>query len=155
MTRIIGCGNLDRSDDAAGILAARALRERGFDAIEHEGDGFALLELWHGSDDVILIDATVSGRPPGAIWIWDPSEHSADPETYRCSTHVFGPAQAIELGRAVGRLPARLRIYGIEAADFSRGGTPSPEVRQAVDQVIEELALSMPLGKLRPMLAGQ
>jgi len=155
MTRIIGCGNIDRSDDSAGILAARALRERGFDAIEHEGDGFALLELWHGSDDVILIDATVSGRPPGSVWIWDPSSHPAAPENYRCSTHVFGLAQAIELGRVVGRLPARIRIVGIEAANFTPGGAPSPEVRQAVDRVVEDLAASIHPAKLPAMLVSQ
>ena len=73
MLRVIGCGNTDRADDGAGILVARRLRELGLDALEHAGDGFALLELWHGSDDVVLVDAMSSGALPGTVSVWDAS----------------------------------------------------------------------------------
>ena len=138
--RIIGCGNSDRADDGAGLLVARRLRELGFDAFEHSGDGFALLDLWQGSDDVVLVDAVVSGAKPGAISIWNPESQPAAARDYRCSTHVFGPAEAIELGRALDRLPPRLRVYGIEANDFTTGGAPSAEVLAAVDQVVTAIA---------------
>jgi hydrogenase maturation protease len=138
--RIIGCGNPDRADDGAGLLVARRLRELGFDAVEHSGDGFALLDLWQGSDDVILVDALVSGGTPGTIQVWDPESQPATAPDYRCSTHVFGPAQAIELGRALDRLPGRIRVYGIEAANFDVGGAPGAEVLSAVDRVVSELS---------------
>ncbi len=115
MMRIIGCGNSDRADDGAGLLVARRLRELGFDAIEHSGDGFALLDLWHGSDDVVLVDALVSGAKPGAVTVWDPETQPAAAPAFCCSTHAFGPAEAIELGRALGRVAAphpRLRHRG-------------------------------------------
>ncbi len=41
---IIGCGNSDRSDDAAGLLVARRLRELGIDARELSGDMLGLLD---------------------------------------------------------------------------------------------------------------
>jgi len=41
--RIIGCGNLDRGDDAAGLLVARRLRALGVEAAEHSGEGLTLL----------------------------------------------------------------------------------------------------------------
>ena len=138
--RIIGCGNTDRADDAAGLLVARRLRELGFDSLEHSGDGFALLDLWQGSDDVVLVDALVSGGTPGTIQVWDPESQPAAAPDYRCSTHVFGPAEAIELGRALGRLPRRIRVYGIEASDFELGGSPRAEVLDAVDRVVSEPA---------------
>ena len=138
--RIIGCGNPDRADDAAGLLVARRLRELGFDALEHSGDGFALLDLWQGSDNVVLVDAMVSGRPPGSVAVWDAESQPAAARGYRCSTHVFGPAEAVELGRALDRVPLRLRIYGIEASDFETGGAPSAEVLAAVERVVSELA---------------
>jgi hydrogenase maturation protease len=139
MLRVIGCGNTDRADDGAGILVARRLRELGLDALEHAGDGFALLELWHGSDDVVLVDAMSSGALPGTVSVWDASV-PASSSSYCCSTHVFGPADAIELGRALDRLPLRIRVYGIEAARFDPGAAPSSEVLAAVDRVIHELA---------------
>jgi hydrogenase maturation protease len=140
MTRIIGCGNTDRADDGAGLLVARRLRELGLDSIEHSGDGFALLELWHGSDDVVLVDAMQSGAPPGTVSVWDATASALAPASFCCSTHVFGPAEAIELGRALNRLPRRIRVYGIEAAQFHPGGEPSREVLAAVERVTRELA---------------
>lgn len=137
--RIIGCGNTDRGDDGAGILVARRLRDLGLDSLEHAGDGFALLELWHGSDDVVLVDAVASGQAPGTVSVWDPVAQPLKSQDCRCSTHVFGPAEAIEIGRALGRLPQRIRIYGIEAARFEPGSAASPEVLEAVDRLVGEL----------------
>jgi len=140
--RIIGCGNADRGDDAAGILVARRLRELGLDSIEHAGDGFALLELWHGSENVVLVDAVLSGAAPGTVSVWDAEFEPLRVQDCGCSTHGFGPAEAIEIGRALGRLPRRIRVYGIEAAQFEPGSTASPEVLKAVDRIVGELARS-------------
>ncbi len=142
MKLIIGCGNLDRADDGAGILVARRLRAKGLNAVEHSGDGLALIELWHGFDDVILVDAMVSGAKPGTFLAWDPASQPVCSQNWRCSTHVFGPAEAIELSRVIGRLPANIRIYGIEAEEFELGAAPSAEVLAAVERVVEQLASS-------------
>ena len=140
MKLVIGCGNTDRSDDGAGILVARRLRERGLNAVEHSGDGLALLELWHGFDDVIVVDATVSGADPGTVSSWDPVTEAVCSQNWRCSTHVSGPAEAIELARVLGRLPARIRIYGIEADNFEPGAKISCKVMQAVDRLSDNLS---------------
>lgn len=140
MTLIIGCGNLDRSDDGAGILVAQRLRGLGWNAVEHDGDGLALLDLWNSADDVVLVDAMVSGSEAGSVSVWDPMERPLCTENFRCSTHAFGPAEAIELGRALDRLPRRIRIYGIEAANFELGASPSASVLAAVDRVVRQIA---------------
>ena len=137
---VIGCGNPDRGDDAAGILVARRLHQIGLDALEHTGDGFALLDLWNGREEVILVDAMVSGGSPGSVSVWDPTTAPRNSNDYRCSTHVYGPAEAIELARVLGRLPHRLRIYGIEASQFQPGATVTTEVLAAVDRVVGEIA---------------
>jgi hydrogenase maturation protease len=135
MKLIIGCGNTDRSDDGAGILVARRLRSLGLNAIEHSGDGLALIELWHGFDDVVVVDAMMSGAEPGSVATWDPVSQPVCSENWRCSSHVFGPAEAIELARVIGRLPEQIRIYGIEGVKFEPGGAPSRDVLDAVDRV--------------------
>jgi hydrogenase maturation protease len=141
MTLVIGCGNTDRADDGAGILVAQRLCRLGIDAIEHTGDGLALIDFWNGDDDVILVDAMASGSKPGTVSVWDPVSQPLCWEKYRCSTHMFGPAEAIELARALDRLPRRIQIYGIEAANFEPGASPSREVLAAVDRVVDAIAL--------------
>jgi len=138
-TRVIGCGNTDRGDDGVGILVARRLRELGLDAAEHTGDGFALLDLWQNSEEVTLVDAVVTGAKPGTVSVWDASAKTPAFEVCRSSTHVFGPAEAIELARVLDRLPKAIRIYGIEAANFEPGAAPGREVMEAADRVITEI----------------
>jgi hydrogenase maturation protease len=55
------------------------------------------------------------------------------------SSHAFNLAEAIELGRALGRLPPRLVIYGIEGACFEHGAAPSAAVRTAAVVVGERI----------------
>ena len=60
---IIGIGNEYRGDDAAGLLAARKLRNydlKGIEVIENNGDGAELINKWTGRKKVILIDAVQS-----------------------------------------------------------------------------------------------
>ena len=55
---------------------------------------------------------------------------------FHYSTHAFSVAEAIELGRALGKLPPRVILYGIEGKDFAAGETLSPEVASAADEVL-------------------
>ncbi len=138
--RIIGIGNPDRSDDAAGLLVARRLQEMGADAQEFTGDPLALIDAWNGAREVILIDTVVSGAAAGAITVWDAGNTPLPPEQFCCSTHAFGIAEAVEIARALGRLPPRLLIYGLEGVRFDIGGPLSPEVGDAVDRLAGDIA---------------
>lgn len=133
---IIACGTAERGDDAAGLLAARRLREAGLEVHEHSRDGLALMELWSGHEDVILIDAVVTGAAAGAVKVWDGRHAPVEPDAFP-STHAFGVAEAIRLAKALGRMPARMTIYGIEAKRFDTGSGPSAQVLQGVDDVVK------------------
>lgn len=141
--RIICCGNADRGDDAAGLLVARRLQAIGIPAREESGEGLALMASWEGADDVILVDAVVTGAVPGSIQMWDARTAPVIRDVFLCSTHGFGVADAIELARALGQLPARLMVYGIEAREFSPGAAPSPAVLEAVEQLARRIALEV------------
>jgi hydrogenase maturation protease len=52
------------------------------------------------------------------------------------STHGLGVAEAVALGDALGRLPRRLIIIGIEGRRFEVGADLSPEVARAVDEAV-------------------
>jgi len=138
--RIIGCGNIDRGDDGAGLLVARRLRELGTDTQEQSGEALSLIESWTGAEAVIVVDAVISGKALGEITVWDVRAQPIPSSFWRVSTHHFGLAEAVELARVLDRLPDHLWIYGIEGRRFERGSCPSPEVTRAVEAVARRIA---------------
>jgi hydrogenase maturation protease len=141
--RVIGCGNRDRGDDAVGLLVARRLRKRGADAQEHTGSPLELMELWSASDDVLLVDAIVTGAPAGTLHLWNARQPWPTDEA-PTSSHGFDVAHAIELARGLDRLPARLRICGIEGRNFALGAPISQPVRLAARTVVRWLSEELP-----------
>ena len=146
-TLIIGLGNQYRRDDAVGLVVARRLKERAPEhvrVLEESGDGTALVESWKDADAVILIDAVHAGARPGTLRRFDAHAQRIPTSFCHCSTHAFGVAEAIELARALGQLPPRVTVYGIEGKTFEAGLGLSPEVEKAVQEVAERV-----LGDLR------
>jgi len=136
---VIGVGNDFRHDDAAGLIAARRLRELGVDAETHEGDPLTLMDRWKGSDDLILIDAVVSGAVPGTLHCLDASHVPLPAEMFKASTHVLGLADAIELSRALNMLPPRVVVFGVEARDTTPGIGLSREVECALPRLVDAI----------------
>ena len=126
---IVGVGNAFRRDDAAGLAAATRLHgwlPGAIRVLAQEGDFASLLDDWRGADAVIVVDATSSGSEPGTIRRYDAHERPLPAAFSRSSTHSFGVAEAVELARALGRLPACVVVFGIEGRDFTTGrGTVS------------------------------
>jgi hydrogenase maturation protease len=136
---VIGIGNEYRSDDAVGLIVARRLKELLADSVivlEQSGDGAALMEAWRGAETVIVIDATLSGAAPGTIHRFDASARPIPKIPFRCSTHVFSVAEAIELARALENLPRLLAVYGIEGKNFAAGIGLTAEVEKAAGEVV-------------------
>ncbi|HEU4319593.1 MAG TPA: hydrogenase maturation protease [Acidimicrobiia bacterium] len=128
---VIGMGNRDRGDDAAGILAAKLVSRVRAEEIT---DCSQLVTTWGDEDDVIVIDAMRSGAEPGTVTRFDGLTESLPSRSFS-STHSFGLAEGIELSRALGRLPRSLTVFGIEAGGFDHGSALTPEVERAVSQV--------------------
>ena len=122
---IIGCGNQQRRDDGAGIQVAERVRELGIEADRHSGEAVDLIEAWKGADNVILVDAVLTGAPVGTVRAWDGEQLLASVRP-NASTHGLGVAEAIELAHVLDRLPTRVRVYGIEGRRFELGAEISP-----------------------------
>lgn len=141
---VIGVGNVYRRDDGAGIMAARALRAQapaGIVVREESGEGASLIEAWQDASEVVVVDATRSGSAAGTIHCLEASRQILPARFFHYSTHAFSVAEAVELARALGRLPRRLLVYGIEGKDFESGEGLSPEVGMAVAQVVERIII--------------
>jgi hydrogenase maturation protease len=139
---VIGLGNEYRSDDAVGRAIARTLKASAgnkFRVKEGSGDGGALMDAWKDADFVVLVDAVESGGLPGTIRRMDARATGIPSELFHCSAHGFGVSEAIELARALKRLPAHLIVYGIEARSFALGAELSPEVKAAADEVVRRV----------------
>jgi len=139
---VLGIGNRDRGDDAAGPAVARLLRSvlpADIEVVEHSGEAGALLGLIEGATEAYLVDACASGAPAGTVQRFDAQSAALPQGMFGLSTHAFGLAEAIELGRALGQLPPRCVIYAIEAGSFEAGASLSPPVAAAVAEVAVQL----------------
>lgn len=150
---LIGIGNRFRRDDAAGLEVARRLRlaaPPGVVVLEQEGEPASLLEAWSGADEALLVDGVFSGAEPGTLHRFEVGDEPLPAELFRPSTHALGVADAVELGRELGRLPRRLAVYGIEGANFEVGEGLTAAVQLAVEQLVAELYEELGGRDLRP-----
>jgi hydrogenase maturation protease len=144
MTRtvVIGIGNPVRGDDAAGVVVAEHLRPRvpeGVEVVSCSEEPSRLMEVWEGAESVLLVDTVASGAPAGTLHRFDAGEQPIPAYTFRSSTHAIGIADTIELARALGRLPRRVRVYGIEAGGFETGSSLTPAVESAVAFLVKDM----------------
>jgi hydrogenase maturation protease len=138
--KVIGIGNPLRGDDAIGLLVARRVRELadpGVEVMELEGEPARLIDAWQGAQLAVVVDAVSSGAPEGTVMRFDAGADSLPPSVSASSTHALGLGDAIELARALNRLPERLIVFGIEAAGFVAGSELSPAVAAAIKPAAE------------------
>jgi hydrogenase maturation protease len=139
---VIGVGNALRGDDGAGLAVADRVRARVPDdvaVLEVEQEPTRLLEAWDGAEVAVVVDACSSGGAPGTIHRFDVGESPLPARVFRSSTHAFGVGDAVELSRALDRLPARVVVYGIEGGEFGTGAGLSSSVESAVEAVAEAI----------------
>ena len=139
---VIGIGNEFRSDDAAGLLAARRLRtalRNAADVLEHVSEGTLLFELWEDADLVFLIDAVDSSNPPGTIHRIDLTKQTPAELPHMRSTHSLGVPESLRIARMLGKIPNDLKFYGIEGESFADGISVTPEVGRAIAAVAGEI----------------
>jgi hydrogenase maturation protease len=139
---VIGVGNRDRGDDAVGPVVCdlvEAAGIRGVDTLALEGSVLDLPMHWDPDDRVMVVDAAAPAGQPGRISDVDALVgRLVAPGTV--STHTVDVGAAIELARAMGRMPAELSIVGIEGASFEFGDGLGPEVRDAAGRVVARIS---------------
>jgi hydrogenase maturation protease len=143
---VAAIGNPDRGDDGVGPAVAARLRGRvpaGVYLLERVSDVLTLLDEWEDFSDVIVVDAAGPNGRPGRIHRFDVIAQPLPVEFVRGSTHSFGVAEAVELGRSLGRLPRRLVAYLVEGKQFDLGAPLSPAVAEAIDTVAQRLLVEI------------
>lgn len=106
-TLILGVGNCLMGDEGLGVHLAQQLKKEipaGFaDVLDGGTAGFQLMEYIESYPRVILIDATLDGRPAGTIQLIRPKFASDFPKAM--STHEIGLKDLVESLTLLDRLP--------------------------------------------------
>ena len=141
--KVIGVGNEWRGDDAAGLLVARRLKEDRLPRVriaECLGTVSDIQDAWKDAAGAIVVDAVVSGGAPGVIYRFDAHGEGLPVELSRSpSSHGWGVAEALALGKVFQELPPFLIIYGIAGKNFEPGRSLSPEVASAVPEAVRRI----------------
>jgi hydrogenase maturation protease len=136
---VIGVGNEFRRDDGAGPALVGKLRDRmlpGVDLVITDGEPARLIEAWTGAALAVVVDA-VRAQPPQPGTVHRFVVDRAGSGTARAaSSHGLGLDDAISLALALDRMPARLIVHAIEAADLTQGTGLTPPVAAAIDIVV-------------------
>jgi hydrogenase maturation protease len=148
---VVGVGNAYRGDDGAGLAVAELVRARvpaGVEVVTCEQEASRVIDAIEGRETAVLVDASSSGSAPGTIHRFDASAEPVPARSFRSSTHAFGVGEAVELARALGKLPGVVVVYGVEGEEFAAGESLSPAVAEAIgtvaEAVLEELCTSAP-----------
>jgi hydrogenase maturation protease len=147
LVRVIGCGNPDVGDDAAGIIAVAAarpalLRLPDVDVVER-ATPLQAIHLFDGARAVVLVDALrepTGGRAPGTLVRSDvgPSGVLSPDVRTSLSSHGFGIAEAVALAGVIGDRPS-IVLLGVEAAVAAAGVSLSPKVSAAMPELVRSI----------------
>jgi hydrogenase maturation protease len=143
---ILGIGS-PAGDDQAGWLTIDAL----FAADLHSEDGLviekldrpgtSLIPLLGKAAWVILVDAMQGSGPAGRIRHFDQTDWPQ--HTKGLSTHGVGVLDALSLACALGSLPPRIDLYGIEIGSANPGAPAADEIASAARQLAHCIAAAL------------
>jgi hydrogenase maturation protease len=147
---VAGIGNPWASDDGVGGEVVRRLQER-LAAEPAEArpvvkllilgqPDVALIDAMGDCERLIVVDAVRSGAPPGTLHhvAWAPGSVE-ERGVARASSHGLGVREVLELATAMGRLPARVELWGVEIASTEPDQGLSPAVADALPGLVEGL----------------
>jgi hydrogenase maturation protease len=160
VVRVIGCGNPDAGDDAAGLLALAAAREE-LEALEAlpgvevvaRASPLEVVHLLEGADAVLVVDAIRTpggGRSVGELVRAETGPQGLPGEIRSSlSSHGIGVAEAVGLAAAVGPAP-RVLVLGVEAGQAVAGGPLSPAVEAAIPELARRIVAEAAALTTRP-----
>ena len=138
---VLGIGNYLMGDEGVGVHAVQALSKvplpEGVDIMDGGTGSFDLMPVMAQYPLVILIDATMDGRPPGTVEVLRPRFSADFPLVL--SAHDVGLKDMIEALEFKGELPEiiliTVSIAGMKPMDI----TLSDEVKKSLPEVVRRV----------------
>ncbi len=147
MIAIVGCGNLNRSDDGVGSAVLRSLCARGIADWAPEArlfdagtDGMSVMFAARGCRSLLVVDACRSGSEPGAVFEV-PGAELAQRHPPSLNLHDFRWDHALFAGRQIFRddFPDDVTVFLIEAENLELGAALSDTVAAAAVTVADRI----------------
>jgi len=143
---VLGIGNAERGDDAVGRAVVRLLRGSLPDDVELaelEGEAVELLDRFADVEVAFVVDACCTRGRAGGVNRLDVNATPLQQGRFSLSSHGLGLAEAVELARALGKLPPYCVVYAIEGASFEIGAQLSRPVEAAAVEVAARLRIEI------------
>lgn len=147
MIAVIGCGNANRTDDAAGLEAIKLLN--GSDALRNRSDvrlldagtdGMAVMFAARGCETLIVVDSCWTEAEAGAIFEV-PGSDAETRHTPSLNLHDFRWDHALYAGRQIygDAFPRDVTAYLIEAHSLELGCGLTADVARSVAVVAQRI----------------
>jgi len=135
---VLGIGNLLMGDEGLGVHYARRMEQESLPeevtVLDGGTAGFNLMEALENHEHVIMVDATLDGRPAGSIREVQPRFSSDFPKAL--STHDIGLKDLVEGLYLLGRPPAiELLAVSIETVQPLHVGL-SPDIEKVLPELV-------------------
>ncbi|MEN8122612.1 MAG: hydrogenase maturation protease [Bacteroidota bacterium] len=145
---VMGVGNILLNDEGVGVHAIKYMENKKFPdyivLLDGGTGGFHLLSLLHEYPIIILIDATIDGKPEGTLSVIKPRFPSDFPKAM--SSHDIGLKDLVESAILLDKLP---EIYLITVSvnncqDMNMKLTPTiekilPDIHVKVNEILEKI----------------
>jgi hydrogenase maturation protease len=155
--RVLCLGNELVCDDGVGIRVGRILRAlplpAGVTVELRRALGLGLIDELAPGIELIIIDASRTGAPPGTVHIMDLSTTAAFSSNPYCC-HGVGVAEVLRLAERLdpATLPLRTVVIGVEASQLDEYGLElTPTVQEAIPAAVE--AVLRALGATEDLVA--
>ena len=136
---VLGIGNVLMGDEGVGVHAVRFMELDTFPPhvtlVDGGTGGFHLLSYFEEYPSIIIIDATMDGRPPGTLSLIRPRFASDFPRSL--SAHDIGLRDLIEAASLLGPLPCIYLVTVSIGSVSSMVMDLSPAVEAALPRVTE------------------
>jgi len=134
---VMGVGNVLMGDEGVGVHAVRLLEREPWPAhvslLDGGTGGFHLLSHFSGCDVLVMIDATLDGKPAGTVSVIEPTYASDFPRSL--SAHDIGLKDLVESAALLKMLP-RVLLVTISVAELQNMElTLSPAVAASLPRV--------------------
>lgn len=151
---VLGIGNVLMGDEGVGVHSIKSLEKVDLpdkvDLVDGGTGEFHLLSYFENYETIILIDATMDGKPAGEVSIIEPKFASDFPKTL--SAHDIGLKDLLESAQLLNSFPKiyliTISVYQIqnmvmELSDEISGAIPKviEEVKRIVERLMDLLSL--------------
>ena len=137
--RVLGLGNLLRSDDGVGVHLARALAGEPWPEhvriLDAGTPGVALLDLVQEAEHVLILDAGDFADAPATLRIFTPDEVRRRSASSPLSIHEADVLGVLRLGQALG-IAVPVTLIAIQPQSLEPGTELSPVLAEAFPKLL-------------------